>query len=375
MNHQKTKSVTRKGAASFYVVIFAALVFTVIVLSFIRLMISESSQNTANDLSQSAYDSALAGVEDAKTALTRCLEQHSGEGLAALSSGGSCAGLFDSCTAISDAPYGTGNNVDGNVEQSYTCVKLTRDLENYKVNLSAERPTVVVPISANDGSNSKTVTIKWFSSLNRENASTNELFTNYENSTDFLKKGNQISPPVVSVGFIEQNNNHINTVILRPSSNGSSDQSNNDQTNNAQRAYKTANEQTNPNEKALIKCNADNDPACEVTITAARTIDYLVLNLPYNEEQQIGFTITKSGGSSNKFTEQIAVDSTGRANDYYRRVESRLQFADLNFPYPDYVLSAYGGNDANITKNFWVTHNCWNATNGSAHDCSNYGTV
>ena len=56
----------RKGAASLYVVIFATILFGVITLSFIRIILSESSQTSNDDLSQSAYDSALAGVEDAK---------------------------------------------------------------------------------------------------------------------------------------------------------------------------------------------------------------------------------------------------------------------------------------------------------------------
>ena len=61
INHQSTK----KGVASFYVVIFATILFGVITLSFIRIILSESGQSSNDDLSQSAYDSALVGVEHA----------------------------------------------------------------------------------------------------------------------------------------------------------------------------------------------------------------------------------------------------------------------------------------------------------------------
>ena len=62
---------TKKGMASLYVVLFATILFGVITLSFVRIIISEVIQSSNDDLSQSAYDSALVGVEDAKIAVNR----------------------------------------------------------------------------------------------------------------------------------------------------------------------------------------------------------------------------------------------------------------------------------------------------------------
>jgi hypothetical protein len=52
---------------------------------------------------------------------------------------------------------------------------------------------------------------------------------------------------------------------------------------------------------------------------------------------------------------QARVDSTGRANDLFRRVEARIELVDIYFPLPDYSVQA----NTDIVKNFWVTFNNW----------------
>ena len=54
------------GVVSIFAVIFSALIMSILTVSFIRLMVVDQKQASDNDLSQSAYDAALAGVEDAK---------------------------------------------------------------------------------------------------------------------------------------------------------------------------------------------------------------------------------------------------------------------------------------------------------------------
>ena len=60
----------KKGAASFYIVAFATLILMIIAVSFASIIISEMNRTSKDDLAQSAYDSALAGVEDAKLAFS-----------------------------------------------------------------------------------------------------------------------------------------------------------------------------------------------------------------------------------------------------------------------------------------------------------------
>ena len=73
-----TKITTKRGAVSIYAVVFLTLVFGIITLSFTRIIIGESIITVNTDLSKSAYDSAMAGVEDAKIAILKyhdCLSQ------------------------------------------------------------------------------------------------------------------------------------------------------------------------------------------------------------------------------------------------------------------------------------------------------------
>ena len=152
----------KKGAASFYIVAFSTLILMIVAISFATVIISEVERTSNDDLSQSAYDSALAGIEDAKLAYynyRNCLAQ---EGVHAEVPNGdttvTCNEMLyymDKANSVSEeedcqivwkilGKSGTvngdvvevSNGVNNNMQQATTCVTMTDELSNYRGTLS-----------------------------------------------------------------------------------------------------------------------------------------------------------------------------------------------------------------------------------------------
>lgn len=134
----------------------------------------------------------------------------------------------------------------------------------------------------------------------------------------------------------------------------------------------------NPNSPFQIKCQSGGDFACEVTLSGLSfNVDdsaFLVVSLPYGDEYtDFKVALKNSDNEDLPFKGvQVSVDSTGRTNQLIRRVETRLDPADLFFPYPQYELDFNGNQDEEaIRKKFWITNNCW--TDSGA--CNNNGQL
>ncbi len=171
----KQQNNTKKGAAAIYIVIFTATLLGIVTLSFVRLMLAESMRTTNYSLSQSAYNSALAGIEDAKVVLLRyqnCVNSGS-----TFASGVECddyVDAFDSLNTATNAEdcdlvrnllgYDTDYNKQNHetliqtntsdtissagaaFDQAYTCVKINQKSSNYLTTLTENYPTKIVPV-------------------------------------------------------------------------------------------------------------------------------------------------------------------------------------------------------------------------------------
>ena len=177
------KNKTKQGMASIYIVVFTTLLISIITISFLRIMLSESGRTTKDTLSDSAYNSALAGVEDAKTVYAMYQKALAGDPAVPSSVKTSLENpdAGDDCDVIRKAlgesagseEYTIDNSVS---DQAYTCV--TMSLEgDFEGSISKDSPVLVVPLRSKDSmtngnANSiKRVKISWQNYNVNENAS------------------------------------------------------------------------------------------------------------------------------------------------------------------------------------------------------------
>lgn len=394
---------TKKGVASLYVVIFATILLGVIVLSFIRIILSEASQTSNDDLSQSAYDSALAGVEDAKIAVNKYYQCRSNP------SGNDCARYLNTLTGSQpngDAifngncedfklkellyPASTDNevkiqeSVSNNSDQAYTCVIIKNTVPDYRSTLTSDTRTRVIPlgIGSNSLSEVRTIEVRWYSEING---------TTFRNTTNhnglFATKDHATTPPTLSLSLLKTgaiiNTNNFNnststdfsTMVLLPTEGSGINEITRGQIN----AAANSDNQHNP---FNIKC-VHEEFACSVTLNlndSAGTPFFdvggnamLVVSMPYGDTVTDFAVVLRDSQNQviNFENVQVSVDSTGRTNQLYRRVETRLDPADIFFPYPQYEVELTSDDEDSLRKYFWITNNCW-TENGY---CDNNGRL
>ncbi len=404
---------TKKGVASLYVVIFATILFGVITLSFVRVILSESTRSSDDDLSQSAYDSALAGVEDAKRAIKKYYDSNMTDD-----------SLFTSnCNeGISRVLYGTASSDEvklaesssNDTNQAYTCVVVSRQTPDYRASVSSENRTRIVPLGVNTSSlaSVKSIEFSWFTN-------TNDIKYQGLNYPGFTNAAISPIPPVISLTLVSMggeeyippaNNNspdgnmdatlgYNSTMILYPESRTRCNEIKNQVNAGDKKEVTCLDKNSGIDAKAAadvggdvhipyrVECADENEHtefACTASIypsdgfMATRDSAFLVVSLPYGDEITAFSVKLKdgTGGASEAKAvmfdgAQISIDSTGRANDLFRRVETRVDITDTYFPVPQFALTIGGGGDDSLEKARWVTANCWT----EEKKCDNNGKI
>ena len=427
---------TKRGGASMFVVMFTILILSIIVLGFTNLIISEATKTSNTDLSQSAYDSALAGVEDAKIALLKyhsCLDQ----GYRAAAGGNTCEKLIynmqegikkQDCSTVAkvlrrESNEGTENSVvvqetstsdkagnNKDMMQAYTCVTIKEDLNDYRTTLESSNRLRIIPIRSADINTVDHILVQWYSSTNYvKNGSNHYCVGGDGNKISGIDKmyslgncaGGRQAPTTLSARLIQTdeqfdlselsvasgpNNTDTGQIYLLPKSAG-------DNINYIDSSK--WGESANKGENLPIEVNCKQGTwFCSAYIglpgtfrggkrSAANT--YLLVSIPYGSpETDISVEALKyKGGGIDKtkkssyyhydFTGvQARIDSTGRANDLWRRVETRVELVDTYFAYPEFEITMRGDENSILKKSFDVTFNCWSSENGYRDgDCAN----
>lgn len=390
----------QKGAVSIFIVIFTALLVTVVTTSFVQIMMRNQQQATNNDLSQSAYDSAMAGVEDAKRALVqlkKCqLAAKTGSPVTT-----ECSNLTNlltnnvqTCDMLDDAGVATfasgeaqvGSNTSLN--QAYTCVKVKVQTESYKGSLDNDRASVVIPLVPIDANSSGTntdelnnmssVRISWFVKANLpDDTMTGQpkplvmppaSQTNLPPATGAGSWGDATPPlmwaqliqfdgtPGTSIDLGKFDDGNARTVLLYPKS--GSRPSSASFANDSRRT-------SGMNRPSYGGCQANfnyGGYACSVVVDLVpmsggeQRQAYLRLAGVYINNRGVNYQVEMMSPGvtdSLKFDNvQPEVDSTGRASDLFRRVKARVSVSDSGtpLPYPDAALST-----DKLCKEFFIT--------------------
>lgn len=429
---------TKSGAAAIYIVIFTTVLLSVITISFIRIMTSNVGNTVNDDLSISAHDSALAGVEDAKVALVKyhsCIDE--GYSASNAASANSCQKLIynmqkgiedNSCDVVAislgrtnpDNPsavviQSTSNATDAgdsaSMEQAYTCVKITEELTDYRSILTANEPQTVIPLRTKDGAqqNVRALKIMW---------QTTELESMTALGSGLPQNNNSLIPALVAdifqtassvnIGQLSAKEagkpNQVNfaSLFLRPSSYAASNK--NQITNNISRSSVAGIADKNNNPPFDINCSGASFRCTAIINLPVPTGDsdggypanrdastfFLRLSLPYANASGTEFSVTmctqdNCAGASGLSNDDVAsdkiapfvgvqalVDSTGRANNVYRRVESRVELVETGFPFPLYAL--WNPTNSALGKSYWVTNDCYTKQNSDSdfEVCDNY---
>lgn len=373
------------GAVSLFVVILAMLLLTVITVSFLRLMMNDQTQATNNDVSQSAYDSAQAGVEDAKRALL-CYKK------------GTCASASIMRSQIcnesvvralggaraADNKYPevlvqkSGSVNDRLLDQAYTCVTMQLDTNEYEGSISANASRIV-PLKVASGASFNAVEVHWFS---REDVTSSTVnVPSGASQGDLSAQWPQNRPSVLRTQLIQYGNNfklddfdataggrsNTNAVFLYPSRVGLSSFTLADRDVRAGSPGAEAPKDDPGSSPLGITCRtsvaSSSDYACVARFaipdpyngSASDRTAYLRLSAFYNATHFK--VVLYNGGTVVPFNEvQAMVDSTGRANDLFRRIQSRVDLEDTSLPYPQAAVDLTG----NFCKDFSVTDNSYN---------------
>jgi len=402
-----SKTQLQRGAVSIFAVIFAALLITIVTVSFIRIMVNDQNQATNNDLSQSAFDSAQAGVEDAKRALLRYQSICQTQGAAAcelLSQQlatpdcnralriGDVVPTAGDATAEVPIQQSTSTN-DAILNQAYTCVTIDLETEDYIGSLSANQSKLVplVGIAQDRSTTFDRVTLEWFSRDDLgAGSSTGVSLLGVASAplplreqsawpanrpalmrTSLIQFGSSFT--LEDFDFTTSTASNGNTLFLYPTSTSSApNQSFGRDSRRATTAGATPADiaADTPLGVQCLDSLASGGYACRTTLLLPQPIGggdrtaYLRLTALYNASH---YRLTLLNGSTPLDFNgvQPEIDSTGRANDLFRRVASRVDLIDTNFPFPNGALEVSG----NLCKDFAVTLTSYIPANSSGATC------
>lgn len=362
----------QRGVTSVFAVIFAATILSIIVVSFAAIMMREQGRSTDGELSQSAYDSAMAGVEDAKRviglSLTRSdvaetiTNNSSNCSVVAMAAtaGGINVGSVGQETIVQSTSGASGTGSE--LLQAYTCVKINLDSPDVVLHDVRQFESRIVPLRGaatfdrvrvewhmTNGTNISTPCGAGLGSL-----STNLCLQSSWRDTDISRPGilrAQVVSPGSSYSLSDLDRSDAgNTLFLYPTVFTSSSTpsfnlssmaryvaGNGESSGSAHRVERV---QCSQGSIAGYHCAADIVLPSSVPAGSNNAI-LRVGTLYKTTPTSIRVTLRNGSNQVNFSRVQPTVDSTGRANDLFRRVEARISLSS-DVQYPEFAVDLSG---------------------------------
>lgn len=383
------------GAVSLFVVIFTTMLFVAVTVGFTILMLEDQRQATDSELAQSALDSAHAGTEDAKRVLSEyesCKEHDDPSSV--------CTRIVKAvddqkCDTIpvilgeesAERAIRTTSN-DDLLQQAYTCVKITINTEDYTGVLNNAADVRMIPLRGDAPFD--TVRIDWMNwshmgaETDKPNLAPLDDFADITSAerADYLRLPSQNDwianhqGALLRVGAMQYDPANINLTTLNTSkkaaflyssATGTGNSLNtrlNMDTLDLQKPL-TAPDQSDIDVKLTsqptqVRCNENSTTyVCSTYLQLPHSdtpspTRFLTLSSLY---RNVDFRITLIDSSQPSKTilfdrVQPIVDTTGRANDVFRRVVSRIETSDASTaPYPRAAVTS----GSSVCKDYSIT--------------------
>lgn len=346
-----------EGAAALIVVIFSVLLLITVSLGFMRLVVQDQERTLNDELSRGAYDSAIAGVEDGKRALQACLAGNAAACTAIQANACNtirAAGIVSAPNAAdqSEVLLQNSSGTEGGFDQAYTCVKISRNTDDYRATMQADT-SIVIPLQTTTPFSR--VVVSWYvnpgtggSPVDIANRAGNPLSPLHSWVAD-----DSVRPPIVRAQLIQftggsfsladfDANGGGHTLYLYPATAGASEA--------IPLSFGSDVRQT-PAPNGLL-----NSVECSTAITR-RYVCSVAIDLPNPvggdaSNRQAYLRLTTIYGATDLVVRpegtqlqdvQPSIDSTGRAANVFRRVDARVELTG-----PDIYPRA----TVDITKNF-----------------------
>ena len=353
-------------------------------------MIQNQQQATSADLSQSALDSAQAGVEDGKRALLRYQTMCNSDATNCIAD--SKINSPECNTAVlklTDVAAKESNNEvavqttgdGGSLNQYYTCVLINTDTVDYPGFLLKDK-SVIIPLKVKAVDAFDTVHLQWFSPDDIGASFHNIVKLDPTGTTPLLSVSSWAlnTPSIMRTQLIQLSSNgfnlgdfndtndsgesNANTLFLYPSSMGLNDTS--FATKDVRRDVNLGTPPSAAGSPVSIICSgsvASGGYACSANLKLPTPINgainggdrtaFLRLTSLYNGAH---YRVTLFNGSNPNpvyFNGVLpSIDSTGRADNKFRRVQTRVKLNDGTFPYPEAEIDVV----RSLCKDFVVTN-------------------